>query len=139
MTKERRLKQLNPKILFLIDGLGAALSVLLLGFVLVRYESIFGIPTSALYFLATLPFVFMFYDLFSFFNANDKAGFHLKTIAFLNLMYCIVSLITAYYHSDSITYFGWFYIIFEIVILLFLSSVECKVGKNINRKNATKH
>jgi hypothetical protein len=48
----------NPKKLFLIDGLGALLSAILLGVVLVQLEYLFGIPKSTLYFLASLPCLF---------------------------------------------------------------------------------
>lgn len=44
----------NPKKLFQIDGLGAILSAILLGIILVRFERFFGIPVSTLYFLASL-------------------------------------------------------------------------------------
>ena len=53
----------HPKKLFLIDGLGAILSAFLLGYVLVKLERVFGIPSKTLYFLATLPMFFVIYDL----------------------------------------------------------------------------
>lgn len=55
----------HPKKLFLIDGLGAILSVFLLGFVLVKLERVVGIPSKTLYFLATMPVFFAIYDLYS--------------------------------------------------------------------------
>ncbi len=45
----------NPKKLFLLDGLGAILSAILLGVVLVNQQVLFGIPKPTLYFLAPAP------------------------------------------------------------------------------------
>ena len=66
-----------PKVLFLVDGLGALLSAFLLGFVLVRLERVFGIPPDALYLLATVPCLFALYDFYCLRSIND-AGRYLK-------------------------------------------------------------
>lgn len=66
--------ELEPKQLFLIDGLGAILSAILLGLVLVRFERIFGIPSSTLYFLAIIPIFFAIYDFLSYRKDNIKIG-----------------------------------------------------------------
>jgi hypothetical protein len=54
----------SPRMLFLIDGAGAIISVILLGVVLVEFEQIFGIPRSILYLLAVFPFMYAIYDFF---------------------------------------------------------------------------
>ena len=54
----------NPKKLFLLDGLGAILSAILLGVVLVNQQALFGIPKPTLYFLASLPCLFAVYDFY---------------------------------------------------------------------------
>jgi hypothetical protein len=43
---------LKPKTLFLIDAIGAVLSTVLLGIVLVAFEKYIGMPTNVLYALA---------------------------------------------------------------------------------------
>ena len=82
----------NPRRLFLIDGFGALLSAILLGIVLIKFETIFGIPKSTLYFLASLPCLFAIYDFYCFFGMNDKLSGSLNRIAIINLFYCCLSI-----------------------------------------------
>lgn len=82
----------HPKELFKIDGIGAILSAVLLGFVLVHFEELFGIPKSTLYFLALLPCFFACYDFYCYFRVNKKSKYFLKGIAFVNLSYCFLSI-----------------------------------------------
>ncbi len=118
----------KPERLFLIDALGALLSILLLSVVLVRLESVFGIPKATLYFLAFWPCIFMFYDLYCYFRIKHKVRFFLKGIAFANITYCLLSLATAFYHRSTITQIGWIYIILEITTVLILVKFEFRVA-----------
>ena len=122
--------ELNPKKLFLIDGFGAILSAFLLGVVLVKFEEIFGIPTSVLYFLATIPIFFVIYDVFCY-QKHLKIGLLLKGIAALNILYCCISIGLISCHFSSITILGWTYIIVEIILVSFLAMIEFRVGKRI--------
>ena len=122
--------ELNPKKLFLIDGFGAILSAFLLGVVLVKFEEIFGIPTSVLYFLATIPIFFVIYDVFCY-QKHLKIGLLLKGIAVLNILYCCISIGLISYHFSSITILGWTYVIVEIILVSFLAMIEFRVGKRI--------
>ena len=118
----------NPKQLFLIDAAGALLSIFMLGFVLVKMESFFGIPKEVLYVLASIPIGFLIYDLICYFTFSKSGKKFLIGIAILNISYCILSLGYAYLHMESLSIFGWLYIIGEICLVLFLSRVELKVG-----------
>ncbi len=123
----------NPKKLFIIDGVGALVSAFFLGVVLVKFESFFGIPQSALYVLAIIPCFFFIYDLISFKSNEEKTGRNLKAIALLNMAYVFLSIGMSVYHFQSIKVFGWIYIIGEILILLFLIRIEYQVGsKHVN-------
>ena len=124
----------NPKQLFLIDGIGATVSAVMLGIVLVQLESMFGIPKSVLYFLAALPCFFAIYDCFCYRNINNtkNIGFYLKIIAVVNLLYCCLSLGLAFYHYETIKMLGWLYIVGEILIVMVLVSIEWRVANTIN-------
>jgi len=124
----------NPKKLFLIDGLGAILSAFLLGVVLVKYESVFGIPLTTLYFLAAIPVLFAMHDLCCSKKNNDQIGKLLKRVAILNFLYCCISIVLAFYHFKTITIFGWTYILVEILIVLILAIIEYKVASRLNSK-----
>ena len=122
--------QLNPKKLFLIDGFGAILSAFLFGVVFVKFEQIFGIPTSVLYFLATIPIFFVIYDIFCY-QKYPNIGLLLKGIAVLNILYCCISIGVIFYHFSTITIFGWVYIMVESILVSFLAMIEFRVGKRI--------
>lgn len=122
---------LNPKKLFLIDGLGAVLSAFLLGIILVKFESIIGIPPSTLYFLAVFPLLFAIYDFYCYQKKYNNLKSFLKGIAIVNLLYCCLSIGIAFYHRKTISNLGWTYIIVEIFIIIILSNFELTVAKQL--------
>ena len=119
----------TPKQLLLIDAVGAILSAFLLGVVLVKLESIFGIPRNTLYVLAIFPCFFVIYDLLCFFWAKQKAAAFLKGIAYANIVYCCLSIGFVFYHAQSITIWGGLYILGEVLIVIFLAILELKTAK----------
>lgn len=122
---------LNPKKLFLIDGLGAVLSAFLLGIVLVKFESIIGIPPSTLYFLAVFPLLFVIYDFYCYRKKHNNLKSFLEGIAVANLLYCCFSVGVTLYHLKTITYLGWIYILAETLIILILLSFEFMIAKQL--------
>ena len=124
----------NPKIIFLIDGLGAGLTAFMLGVVLVRLEHIFGIPPSTLYFLALIPILYVIYDIYCYNKAKNNLPKFIKGIAVLNLIYCFVSLVSAFYHRGAISMLGWVYVIIEIIIIIVIASIEYKISNKLTVK-----
>ncbi len=122
---------LNPKRLLLIDGLGAIVSAFLLGVVLVYFEGIFGIPRKTLYFLAFLPCIFAVYDAYCYLRIDERLDVFLRIIAFTNLSYCFISLGLAFYHHQKLSYWGWAYILLEILIVVILVCIELKIASKI--------
>ena len=125
----------NPEYIFVIDGIGALLSAFLLGVVLVRFEAVFGIPASALYFLASFPMLFALFDLISYLGRSNKSWKNLRAIAILNILYCLVSLLVGIYHHERLTVLGWAYLLIEILIVLFLAKIEFQFSKPTIEKN----
>ena len=121
----------NPKMLFLIDGLGALLSAFLLGVVLVRFESLFGMPREALYILAALPCFFAVYDLFCYWRVTRGWSPYLKGIAIINLLYCCISIGFVIHHFPSLTYLGLLYFVGELIIVLSLAYIEYKAANQL--------
>jgi hypothetical protein len=95
----------DPKQLFLVDALGAALSAVLLGVVLVNYEPIFGIPSDSLSLLAAVPYFIAVYDVVCYFALTINYTPYLKIIAVANAAYCVLSLTVAYH--DRYTSIPW--------------------------------
>jgi len=122
--------ELNPKKLFLIDGFGAIISAFILSVVLVKLEELFGIPSHALYLLATIPVFFVIYDVYCY-NKHLKIGLLLQRIAVLNIVYCCISIGLVSYYFNTITILGWAYVIVEIILISFLAIIELRVGRKI--------
>jgi len=120
----------NPKKLFLVDGLGALVSAFSLGIVLVKLESVFGIPRNTLYILAAIPCFFAVFDFLWYFKNVENFSTGLKIIAFANLMYCCLSLGFAICHHQKLTVFGWIYIILEVGIIVTLVFFELKIANH---------
>ena len=120
----------NLKRLFLIDGLGAIVSAILLGIVLVKLHPLFGIPIPTLYVLAALPCLFFVYDFCCYFLVEMNLGLFLKAIAIINLLYCCLSFGLAIYHHQELTLLGWAYILLEIVIVIILAIYELRVAND---------
>ena len=122
---------INPKKLFLMDALGAIISAILLGVVLVKLESVFGVPANMLYFLAAIPVLFILYDLFCLTKRKNNLSPFLKGIAVVNIMYCCLSIGMAVYHLKTITIFGYLYILIEVIITFTLAVFEYKVANKL--------
>lgn len=115
--------------LFLLDAFGACVSALMLGFVLVRLEDVFGIPVNVLFVLAIFPMLFAVYDLYAYFQASSRQAIMLKGIAILNLLYCLLSSLYLIAHLNEITVFGLAYLSIEIVLVICLALFELSIWK----------
>jgi hypothetical protein len=119
---------IKPKTLFLIDGLGAILSALMLGVVLVHFQDLIGMPIRALYVLAFLPCLFMIYSFSCFFFLRDNWSPYLKFIAIVNFLYCLLSIGMMIVHRESLTVIGYIYFIVEIIIVLVIAGIEYRAS-----------
>lgn len=118
----------NPKLIFLIDGFGAILSVFLLGVVLVRLENFIGMPSQTLYILAAIAGVFSIYSFFCSFRITNKWRTFLKVIAFANLSYCLLTFSLLFYHQSELTTLGIVYFLIEIMVIVGLALFEWKIA-----------
>lgn len=125
----------NPRLLLLIDGLGAFISAFSLVFILPKFEKLFGIPIPVLNLLACFPICFAFFDFYIYQKNVNNINISLRIIAILNLFYCLVSIGVALYHKQSITYFGWIYLVIEIIIISLLAILEYKIANFLTKTN----
>jgi CHASE2 domain-containing sensor protein len=119
-------KTLAPKQLFLIDGLGAMLSALLLGVVLARFETTFGMPLKALYFLSCLACVYAVYSFLSYWRIRENWRPYMQAIAIANLFYCCLTMGLVIYHRQELTKLGLLYFLLEVVVIIGLIIMELK-------------
>ena len=119
------------KNILLLDALGALLSALFLGIVLVHFEQYIGMPTSTLYSLAAIPCVFMVYSLTCYLSAIKNREWSVRIIILANSLYAILSLSLVIYHFDLLTKLGIAYFLVELVVLICIINFEFKSVKSV--------
>jgi hypothetical protein len=123
---------LNPKKLFLIDVIGAIISAVMLGIVLVKFEDIFGMPKNILYLLSVIPSIFAIYSFICFLRVPKKSKIYLKIIALLNLLYCFITLSFVIYLYKKLTFLGVLYFVLELIIIVIVIILELKTATKHN-------
>jgi hypothetical protein len=124
----------KPRSLFLIDGLGAALTAFSLFFVLRPFNDWIGLPTIILSNLAVIGLVFCTYSLSCFFLIKNNWSPYLKIIGWSNFLYCLLTLLIIRYFFNSLTGIGLSYFLVEISIIISLVIIELSVAKRLRIK-----
>lgn len=132
MPFQQFLNKINPRKLFLIDSLGALLSAFLLGYVLVKFESTFGMPPKVLYILASIAGAFAVYSFVCFLGNLSNWRRFMRIIAIVNLLYCCLTLGLVIYLYQELSVLGVIYFVLEIIIIVLLAMVELKTASNSN-------
>ncbi len=124
---------ISAKNIFLLDGIGAIITSLLLSQVLGRFESIFGMPQDILYVLASIAVGFAIYSLSCHLWIKDHFSNYLKGIAIANKVYCTITLILIIFLRESLTWLGIAYFTGEILVVMGLVSIEWRIAnRNIH-------
>lgn len=122
--------RIKPKTLFLIDGLGALLSAFLLGVVLTRFESVFGMPCNILYLLSAIACMLAAYSLVQYFLVKNVREAHFRTIAWANLGYCCLTLGLVFSFYKNFTNLGFIYFAAECFVIIILAMFELNAAKH---------
>ena len=126
MSGEYMAKASNPiRRLFLIDGIGAVVSSICLGIVLVRFQAYIGMPINVLYILALIAGIFAIYS-WTCYLVYFRSGINLKIIGRLNLLYSLTTGLLVIIYFEKLTFLGLSYFIGEITILWILAFYELR-------------
>lgn len=126
---------LTQKKILLIDSLGALLSVFILGVVLVKFESTFGMPRKVLYFLSITAGILGTYSFICYLLIKENRKPYLKIIANANLIYCCITVGLTIYFNRVLTNWGFTYFLCEVAVIIMLAIFELKsASKLINNK-----
>ncbi len=129
----KRLKNkliLNPKYIFLFDGIGALSSTILLYIIVLLPNEYIGMPKIALTCLAEIALLFCFYCFICFFTLSKDWKPYLKLISTANLLYCLLTILLLIYYRQSIAMLGLAYFLIEVILIITLVFIEIKVMKN---------
>lgn len=118
----------KPKELFLLDGLGAALTTFSLFFVLRHYNDYVGMPANILTHLSVIGLVFCAYSISCYHLLQGSWTSFLRIIAISNLFYCILTITFLYSYYNNLTRIGLIYFLAEILIIVLLVYIELRVA-----------
>jgi hypothetical protein len=125
---------LAPKRLFLMDGLGGMISALLLGVILARFETTFGMPRKVLYLLSCLACVYAAYSFLNYWRMKENWKPYMQGIAIANSLYCCLTIGLVIYHHQELTILGVLYFLLEVLIIISLITMELKTVSEFGRK-----
>ena len=109
-----------------MDGIGALVSIFLLGVLLPVYQDLIGMPIHILYLLCLAPLVYLVYDSYCFWLVNHRDPKWLKAIILANFFYCFVTGILVVCYFSKLTVWGVAYFCAELVVILGLVAYQRK-------------
>lgn len=126
--------KISPKILFIVDAIGAFITAFLLFVVLRPFNEYIGMPKYILSYLSLIAILFCAYSITCFFVVNKNWRLFLKIISIGNILYCCLTMGLVIYFFNQLTIFGIAYFLLEIVLILLLVRIELAVLKNLRLK-----
>lgn len=130
MSFLNKIKISQPKTIFLIDSLGAWLSAFFLFAVLRPYHELVGLPENVLALLAGIAISLSVFSLSAYFWARTKWRVFLGTVALMNTLYVLFTLVILVIHRETLSLWGLLYFIGELFIVLTLIGVEIRFVSN---------
>lgn len=121
----------NPKVLFLIDSIGAMFTAFFLYGILRNFNEYVGIDKTTLTYLAAIGLCFCFYSAICFLFLKEKWKPFLLIISAANALYCLLTLSMLFINYSQLTTIGLVYFLIEITIICGLVFVEVNVAFNI--------
>lgn len=119
----------KSRTVFLLDGIGAALTAILIIAVLKPWNEYFGMPKRYLLILSIFAFGLALYSFscYQFLKKNPRK--FLQLLIFFNLLYIIFTFGLVINFYSQLTLLGLLYFIAEILIISSLVFIEIKIVK----------
>ncbi|MBE8719366.1 hypothetical protein C4F40_01305 [Sphingobacterium sp. Ka21] len=120
------MENFRRKYIFLIDAVGATVSILCL-YLLYSFEELFGMPQRVTSIFIGIAIALSIYSFTCYFLHVRNWRLYLVIIAVLNIIYCIFTIFQIVQNSSSITLLGFIYFIVELLIILSVATYELKL------------
>ncbi|MFV5703231.1 hypothetical protein ACM55F_15285 [Flavobacterium sp. XS2P12] len=124
----------NPKILFVVDTIGALLSCAFLFMIAKKFSLNFGISETVWVNLSLIALLMAFYSTFCSLGVKHRWMSFLISISVINIIYCALTIGVLIYHWSELTALGKTYLSAEIVVILLLVFFELNTAKTISLK-----
>lgn len=119
----------SPRTLFLVDGVGALVTALLVGVVLPALGEHIGTPRPVLRALALAAAVYAAYSLTCAVTRPTRWPGDLRGIALANAGYCLVTAAVLIRFTAVLHVLDWLYFVGEIVVVGTLATLELRVAR----------
>ncbi|MCZ8343271.1 MAG: hypothetical protein O9301_09595 [Leptospira sp.] len=118
----------DRKKIFLVDGLGALVSFLMLTFLVAPLELFFGMPQEIVFQLGFFAFFLAIFSLSIFAFGFWERPIFLFLVAIFNTIYCLISLYLMTVYWNQLTIYGSLYFFGEKFIVLSLVAFEFRLS-----------
>lgn len=129
----------KPRILFLVDGMGALLTTFSLFVVLRTFYEFIGMPVSVLTYLSFISAAFCIYSAACFLFLKRNWATFIMGIGIANLLYCVLTLGLVLVYYQPLTALGIAYFLGEIMIVGVLVYIELHVAMAIKRTDKNQY
>jgi hypothetical protein len=119
----------KPKVIFLVDALGAFATASILFLVQWRFREYFGMPWEVLSLLSMIAFIFAVYSISCFLFLNKNLRIFLKAIITANLLYCCLTAGLIIFYYSTLAILGLTYFLAEIAVIVGLVYIEFQTLK----------
>lgn len=119
----------TPRTLFLVDGIGALVTALVVGVVLPAFDEYFTMPRPVLHALALTAAVFAAYSLTCAAMRPKRWPGFLRAVAVANAIYCVVTAGCLIYFRVHLSMGDWIYFVGELAVLWALVTLELRVAR----------
>ena len=121
--------------IFLVDGLGASFSAVVLAMIGLFFDAIFGMPVTVLWGLSCVALIYSVYSFSCYFTIAHAGPRNLKFIAVANIFYCVLTGCLVAIHYREVTILGYIYFSAEIVVISALAVLEWRVSNANTKRN----
>jgi hypothetical protein len=109
---------------FLLDAMGAFVSIFLLFFLIAPNENFFGLSYLISTNLSIPISVLLIFSTICFFSKPQNWKQFMKFVIFGNLAYCLFTVIIIFQNFKQLTLWGVLYFLIEIIVILFIVKIE---------------
>jgi hypothetical protein len=109
---------------FLLDALGAFVSIFFLFFLMVPNENFFGLSFSTAINLSIPILGLLIFSTSCFFLKPKNWKLFMKLLVFGNVVYCLFTSVIIFLNFKELTFWGVSYFMIEILVILFIVSIE---------------
>ena len=120
-----------PRIVFLVDGIGALATAISTGIILPVFNEYIGMPLAWLRGLAVLAVCLNIYSFGCHLLLRSPRPLFLAVIMWANLLYCILTALIVFLHKDHLRSLGIAYFAGEIMVILILVAFEYQTFKRM--------